>query len=82
MLHKMNKNVCRRLARAIQVALRIPDGEELVFLIGHGNETTNLQALETWVSETLPQLDDEWNRAMLPALMARLEQTINHGGTW
>ena len=53
----VSHRTCRRLASAIQVALRIPDGDSLVFLIGRGHEASNLDALETWVKETLPQLE-------------------------
>ena len=36
----------RRLAKAMQHAMQIPDGDGLVFLIGKGNELSNLEALE------------------------------------
>ena len=67
----------RRLAQAIQHAMQIPHGDGLVFLIGKGNEHSNLEALETWVKETLCTLDEEYGVAMLPFLLDRLEQTMN-----
>ena len=67
----------RRLANAMQFALQIPEGDDLVFLIGKGNECSNLAALETWVEETLFTLEDECSVAMLPFLLDRLEQTMN-----
>ena len=67
----------RRLAQAIQHAMQIPHGDGLVFLIGKGNESNNLEALETWVRETLCTLEEECGVAMLPFLLDRLEQTMN-----
>lgn len=68
----------RRLAKAMQHAMQIPDGDGLVFLIGKGNELSNLEALETWVNETLSMLEDECGVVMLPLLLDRLEQTLSH----
>lgn len=76
----VSHRTCRRLASAIQVALRIPDGDALVFLIGRGHEASNLDALETWVIETLPQLEEECGQAVLPYLMHRLENTMERWG--
>ena len=70
----------RRLAQAMQVAMHIPDGDALVFLIGKGNERSNLDALETWVKETLPAFDDEYGKVVLPFLIDRLEQTLSCWG--
>ncbi|HIQ53229.1 MAG TPA: hypothetical protein EYH51_08215 [Pseudomonas pachastrellae] len=77
---KISDHTCRRLARAIQFALRIPEGDALVFLIGRGHEASNLDALETWVSETLPQLEEECGKAVLPYLLDRLESTMDQWG--
>ncbi len=79
-MHEFSRNTCRRLAYAMQVALQIPDGDALVFVIGQGTESSNLAALETWVRETLPQLEEECGRAVLPFLLERLERTLNHWG--
>jgi hypothetical protein len=67
----------RRLAKAMQYAMQIPEGDALVFLIGKGNEHSNLEALETWVRETLCTLEDECGVAMLPFLLDRLEQIMS-----
>ncbi len=68
----------RRLAKAMQHAMQIPEGDALVFLIGKGSEHNNLEALETFVKETFSTLEDECGVLMLPLLMDRLEQTLNH----
>lgn len=76
----VSHRTCRRLASAIQVALCIPDGDALVFLIGRGHEASNLDALETWVKETLPQLEEEGGQAVLPYLLNQLENTMERWG--
>ena len=76
----VSHRTCRRLASAIQVALRIPEGDALVFLIGRGHEASNLDALETWVIETLPQLEEECGQAVLPYLLHQLENTMERWG--
>lgn len=77
---ELSQHTCRRLARAMQVALQIPEGDALVFLIGRGHEHSNLAALETWVKETLPQLEEECGVAVLPHLVGRLQQAMDQWG--
>lgn len=77
-MHNFNGQTCRRLAEAMQRAMMIPEGDEFVFLIGSGNESSNLEALETWVKESLDAFEDDLALAVLPLLLIRLEQTINH----
>ena len=74
----LNNQICRRLAKAMQHAMQIPEGDALVFLIGNGNEHSNLEAIETFVKETVLTLEDEYGVMMLPLLLDRLEQTLNH----
>lgn len=74
----LNNQICRRLAKAMQHAMQIPEGDALVFLIGNGNEHSNLEAIETFVKETVLTLEDECGVIMLPLLIDRLEQTLNH----
>lgn len=77
---ELSQHTCRRLASAMQVALQIPEGNALVFLIGRGHEHSNLAALETWVKETLPQLEEECGVAVLPYLVGRLQQAMDQWG--
>lgn len=74
----LNNQICRRLAKAMQHAMQISDGDELVFLIGKGSECSNLEALETFVKETILTLEDECGVIVLPLLLDRLEQTLSH----
>ncbi len=74
----LNNQIYRRLAKAMQHAMQIPEGDALVFLIGNGNEHSNLEAIETFVKETVLTLEDEYGVIMLPLLLDRLEQTLNH----
>lgn len=68
--------VLSRLAGALQVSLRIPHDDSLVFFLGYGWERNNAQALETWVKNTLMTLDDEGVRLLLPWLIDRLEREL------
>lgn len=77
-MFNINNQICRRLAKAMQHAMQIPEGDALVFLIGNGNEHSNLEAIETFVKETVLTLEDEYGVIMLPLLLDRLEQTLNH----
>ena len=74
----LNNQICHRLAKEMQHAMQIPEGDALVFLIGNGNEHSNLEAIETFVKETVLTLEDEYGVIMLPLLLDRLEQTLNH----
>ncbi len=74
----LNDQIYRRLAKAMQHAMQISDGDELVFLIGKGSECSNLEALETFVKETILTLEDECGVIVLPLLLDRLEQTLSH----
>ena len=74
----LNNQICRRLAKAMQHAMQIPEGDALVFLIGNGNEHSNLEAIETFVKETVLTLEDDYGVIILPLLLDRLEQTLNH----
>lgn len=70
----------RNLADALAYIARIPQGHALVALIGHGNERTNLEALQTWVDFELKQCglceDNE-----LDYLYARLQMVLG-GYEW
>lgn len=74
----LDDQIYRRLAKAMQHAMQISDGDELVFLIGKGSECSNLEALETFVKETILTLEDECGVIVLPLLLDRLEQTLSH----
>ena len=71
---KLNNQIYRRLAQAMQYSMQIPEGDALVFMVGKGNEKSNLEALETFIKETVLTLEDEVGVVMLPLLMDRLDR--------
>ncbi len=70
------RSVATRLAGALAVTMQIPDGTELICLLGHGDESTNIAALANWVENELSQIDCEGLRDPLTYLIARLEREL------
>ena len=68
-----------KLAGALCVALNIPPGDQLVMLLGHGGEPSNLEAVKTWVSETLIEQNMLPTRLAIPVLLDMLEDEL---ATW
>lgn len=72
-------DACRKihkLAGALCVALNIPDGDHLVMLLGHGGEPSNLEAVKTWVTETLIEGNLLPTRQAIPVLLNMLEHEL------
>jgi hypothetical protein len=65
-----------RIARALQVAFRIPPGRELVGVLGSGVEHDNLEALACWVERRLVDPDARLAETVLPHLADDLEHTL------
>lgn len=66
----------RNLASALTVAMNLPRGNQLVMVLGAGDERSNGEAMETWVRVQLAPLRDMTNQQLLAELMGRLEQTL------
>ncbi len=62
----------RRLAICLKGLCRIPDGSHLILLLGNGFERDNLEAIETWVTEQLPLVDESTPKTKLEHLSQRL----------
>jgi len=56
--------------------MNIAPGRHLVLALGAGDETSNGQALETWVSHQLVQLRNLTNQQLLAELIHRLEKKL------
>lgn len=65
-----------KLAGALCAALNIQPGDQLVMLLGYGGERTNLEAVQTWVTETLVELEMLPTRQAIPALLEKLENEL------
>ena len=68
----------QRIARALQVVFRIPQGSELVAVLGTGLEHDNLEALVHWVERRLVDPDPRLAEAALPHLADDLERELLH----
>lgn len=68
----------RRLARALQVAFRLSDGDDLVAVVGRGDERSNLEALMNWVEQRLVDPELSLAEAALPHLTDQLERDLRH----
>lgn len=66
----------RRLAKSLRATYNIPHGDELVLILGTGQETSNLKAIETWVRNTLLNLDEAAARDVLTHLVLRFGETL------
>lgn len=68
----------QRLAKTLAYALQIQEGrDELVWLVGAGDEVTNLDAITSWVRRSLNEPDIEFATRILPLLLDRLEKELN-----
>ncbi|QWV13890.1 hypothetical protein ABWH88_09935 [Marinobacter adhaerens] len=66
----------RNLGSSIAVAMNLAPGNQLVLLLGAGDERTNREALETWVRLQLPTLRGMTNQQLLAELIHRLEKLL------
>ncbi len=66
----------RNLAAAIATALNLAPGHHLVLALGAGDESTNGEALETWVSHQVVQLRGMTHQQLLAELIHRLEKKL------
>jgi len=66
----------RKLAESLALAMNLGRGTGLVMCLGDGRETSNVEALTTWVGETLKLMGLEPNRAAIPQLLVELERTL------
>ncbi len=71
-----NRKDVRKLTSALVIALNIAPGKALILSLGHGNETSNFEAIESWVQAALVREQLPAGRPalqiLLPALEARL----------
>jgi len=66
----------RNLAAAVATAMNLAPGYHLVLALGAGDETSNSDALETWVSHQLIQLPGLTHQQLLAELIHRLEKKL------
>jgi len=72
---KMNSQA-HSIAGYLLFALRIPDGRQLVYAIGHGDEKSNLEAVSAWVRERLADCGSLTREEWAIKLKRELEDTF------
>lgn len=75
-LRPVDPNVVANLASALNVAFQIKPGRDLVMAIGAGHETSNIEALETWVRTSLERHGLTATRQGLSILICELEKQL------
>ncbi len=69
--------VVMRLAKSLAATYNVPQREdELVMIFGSGDESNNLQAIESWVRNSLFDIDEPMALDMLNHLVHRFGETL------
>ncbi|WP_138440218.1 hypothetical protein [Marinobacter alexandrii] len=66
-----------KLADALNCALQIQSGRQLIYWLGTGEELSNLEALQTWVRSQLLEHGLHPTSQTLAFLMVELEKSLN-----
>ena len=76
-MEKLDSESIGKLAASLSMAARVPEGTELVSVIGFGNENDNHEAVHSWISK---QTNIEYAsnpREIVEQLLHRFEYEIN-----
>jgi len=65
-----------RLTEALIFSMQIPEGIQLVAILGDGNEPDNREAVKTWINQNIGALEEEAGKALLPILQDRLSNSL------
>ena len=65
-----------RLVEALVFSMQIPEGIELVAILGKGDEPNNRAVLKTWVLSNLRKIDEDSGRIVLPLLQEYLANEL------
>ena len=71
-----NRNA-KRIASSINLMAQLPDGDSLVYVLGTGNETSNIEALANWVEGQSDLLSLEQADYMVEQLIHRLYNKLD-----
>ena len=71
----------RKLAISLKQSLGISDGFGLIYILGNGSESNNMEALITWVSRFIPEIaahsPSEQYSLLRKKLLEHLNESIN-----
>lgn len=74
---EINTRLIERLAEALIFAFHVPDGIQLVAVLGTGTEKDNCEAMKVWVKRNLNELDDLTGQSILHHLQSRLSNCLD-----
>jgi len=80
MMNNSNSDQIQKLVDALMFAFRINTDSSLVSVLGSGSESSNQEALTTWVHGTLEKPDLQLAECVLPRLIDRLEELLRNRG--
>ena len=66
----------QQIAKSISLLMHLPHGEELVQILGDGEESSNLDALEHWISNQVYLLDIEQPDERVEMFIDRLNNKL------
>ena len=66
-----------QIASSINLVAQLPDGEALVHILGRGDETSNLEALSTWIQSQEDLTSHEHPDFMVEQLIHRLHNKLD-----
>jgi len=72
-----NHQSVHNLADALNCALQVQSGRQLIYWLGTGKELSNLEALQTWVRSQLLEHELHPTRQTLEFLIIELEKSLN-----
>ena len=73
----MTNQKTKRIANSINLIAHLPEGDSLVYLLGTGDESNNLDALTSWVDQQSDLLTIEQPHFMIEQLTHRLQNKIH-----
>ena len=71
-------DIIRRYAGTLMLTFNIPFSDNMVIILGHGNEKDNFEAMETWVESNLIHEEFEATIQTLQQLTNRLHTYLQY----
>ncbi len=72
-----NSDLIERLSEALIFSLQVPNGIQLVAILGTGAEKDNTEALRVWVKQNMADLDHLPGQEILNQLQSRLSNHLD-----
>lgn len=72
----LNQKKIRDMASGLRYVLGIPEGKELIYILGQGQEDNNAEAIESWIAEQLMQYPQTDTSGLFERLRTKLSRTL------